>query len=118
MPKPSIASPLFPAIPTKAGDRRFWGQLNNSNQALAIASAAQKHQGLTLVITKDTLSAQRLEEEIAFFAEELPVLHLPDWEILPYDTFSPHQDIISQRLFTFSQLPLIKHGLLIVPIST
>jgi len=118
MPKPSIASPLSPATPTKASDRRFWGQLNNSNQALAIASAAQKHQGLTLVITKDTLSAQRLEEEIGFFSEDLPVLHLPDWEILPYDTFSPHQDIISQRLFTFSQLPLIKHGLLIVPIST
>ncbi|MFT6190592.1 MAG: transcription-repair coupling factor (superfamily II helicase), partial [Oleispira sp.] len=118
MPKSSIASPLFPAVPNKAGDRRFWGALNNSNQALAIASAAQKHLGLTLVITKDTLSAQRLEEEIGFFAEELPVLHLPDWEILPYDTFSPHQDIISQRLFTFSQLPLIEHGLLIVPIST
>ena len=118
MPKPPIASPLLPAIPTKVGDRRFWGQLDNSNQALAIASAAQKHQGLTLVITKDTLSAQRLEEEIGFFSEDLPVLHLPDWEILPYDTFSPHQDIISQRLFTFSQLPLIKHGLLIVPIST
>ncbi|MGK0250106.1 MAG: transcription-repair coupling factor (superfamily II helicase) [Oleispira sp.] len=118
MSKPSIASPLSPAIPTKAGDRRFWGALNNSNQALAIASAAQKHPGLTLVITKDTLTAQRLEEEIAFFAEELPVLHLPDWEILPYDTFSPHQDIISQRLYTFSQLPLIERGLLIVPIST
>jgi transcription-repair coupling factor (superfamily II helicase) len=118
MSKPPVASPLFPAIPTKAGDRRFWGELNNSNQALAIASAAQKHPGLTLVITKDTLTAQRLEEEVAFFAEELPVLHLPDWEILPYDTFSPHQDIISQRLYTFSQLPLIERGLLIVPIST
>ena len=118
MPKQSVPSPLTPSLPSKAGDRRFWGELNNSNQALTIASAAQKHQGLTLVITKDTLSAQRLEEEIGFFSEELPVLHLPDWEILPYDTFSPHQDIISQRLFTFSQLPLIKHGLLIVPIST
>ncbi len=118
MPKSPASNPLTPSLPSKAGDRRFWGALNNSNQALAIASAAQQHPGLTLVITKDTLSAQRLEEEIAFFAEELPVLHLPDWEILPYDTFSPHQDIISQRLFTFSQLPLIKHGLLIVPIST
>lgn len=118
MSKLPVANPLFPSIPTKVGDRRFWGELNNSNQALAIANAAQKHPGLTLVITKDTLNAQRLEEEIAFFAEELPVLHLPDWEILPYDTFSPHQDIISQRLYTFSQLPLIKRGLLIVPIST
>jgi transcription-repair coupling factor (superfamily II helicase) len=118
MSKLPIANPFSPSTPSKAGDRRFWGQLNNSNQALAIASAAQQHTGLTLVITKDTLSAQRLEEEIGFFAEELPVLHLPDWEILPYDTFSPHQDIISQRLFTFSQLPLIQHGLLIVPIST
>ena len=118
MSKLPVANPLFPSIPTKVGDRRFWGELNNSNQALAISNAAQKHSGLTLVITKDTLNAQRLEEEIAFFAEDLPVLHLPDWEILPYDTFSPHQDIISQRLYTFSQLPLIKHGLLIVPIST
>ena len=79
MPKQSVPSPLTPSLPSKAGDRRFWGDLNNSNQALAIASAAQKHQGLTLVITKDTLSAQRLEEEIGFFSEELPVLHLPDW---------------------------------------
>ena len=118
MPKQSAPNPLNPLVPNKAGDRRFWGQLNNSNQALAIASAAQQHSGLTLVITKDTLNAQRLEEEISFFAESLPVLHLPDWEILPYDTFSPHQDIISQRLYTFSQLPLIQHGLLIVPIST
>lgn len=118
MSKQSVSSPLSPSLPTKAGDRRFWGALNNSNQALAIASAAQQHSGLTLVITKDTLSAQRLEEEIAFFAEDMPVLHLPDWEILPYDTFSPHQDIISQRLYTFSQLPLIERGLLIVPIST
>ena len=118
MSKLPVQSPLSPSLPNKAGERRFWGQLDNSNQALAIASAAQQHKGLTLVITKDTLSAQRLEEEIGFFAEELPVLHLPDWEILPYDTFSPHQDIISQRLYTFSQLPLIQHGLLIVPIST
>ena len=118
MSKQSISSPLQPSLPSKAGDRRFWGELNNSNQALAIANAAQQHPGLTLVITKDTVTAQRLEEEMAFFAEGLPVLHLPDWEILPYDTFSPHQDIISQRLYTFSQLPLIERGLLIVPIST
>jgi len=113
-----MPSPAQPSLPNKAGERRFWGQLNNSNQALAIASAAQKFEGLTLVICKDTLSAQRLEEEIAFFASELSVLHLPDWEILPYDTFSPHQDIVSQRLHTFSQLPLIKQGILIVPVST
>lgn len=118
MSKLPVQSPLSPSLPSTAGERRFWGQLDNSNQALTIASAAQQHKGLTLVITKDTLSAQRLEEEIGFFAEELPVLHLPDWEILPYDTFSPHQDIISQRLYTFSQLPLIQQGLLIVPIST
>lgn len=113
-----MPSPAQPSLPIKAGERRFWGQLNNSNQALAIASAAQKFEGLSLVICKDTLSAQRLEEEIAFFASELSVLHLPDWEILPYDTFSPHQDIVSQRLHTFSQLPLIKRGILIVPVST
>ncbi|WP_410964949.1 hypothetical protein, partial [Salmonella sp. SAL4435] len=57
-------------------------------------------------------------QELRFFAPDLPVLHFPDWETLPYDVFSPHQDIISQRIAALYQLPQLKHGVLVVPIST
>ncbi|MAD46862.1 MAG: transcription-repair coupling factor [Oceanospirillaceae bacterium] len=113
-----MTSPFSPEIPTKAAERRFWGNLTGASQALAIASAAAGHPGLTLVISADPANALRLEEEIRFFAQELPVLHFPDWEILPYDVFSPHQDIVSQRIATLSQLQDIRHGILILPVST
>lgn len=73
-----------------------------------------------MVIVPDTPAAMRLEQELNVFlsAEDCPVLTLPDWETLPYDVFSPHQDIISQRLTTLYQMPRIKKGLVIVPVST
>ena len=52
------------------------------------------------VVTADASDAQRLLEEIAFFAPTLRCALFPDWETLPYDTFSPHQDLISERLAT------------------
>ncbi len=77
------------------------------------------HEGPLLVVTRDARSAQRLEEEIRFYApESLPVLPFPDWESLPYDAFSPHQDIISQRLLTLSQLPNLRHGVVLLSVST
>ena len=50
------------------------------------------------VVTANAADAQRLLEEIAFFAPNLRCALFPDWETLPYDTFSPHQDLISERL--------------------
>ena len=55
---------------------------------------------LTAIITPDASTAQRLLDEIVFFAPELRCVLFPDWETLPYDTFSPHQDLISERLAT------------------
>jgi len=52
------------------------------------------------VVTADANDAQRLLDEIAFFAPTLRCALFPDWETLPYDTFSPHQDLISERLAT------------------
>src|SRR5690606_10130196 len=74
-----------------------------------------------LVIAADTSSAMRIESELRFFTDDdksLPVLHLADWETLPYDTISPHQDIISERLSTLYKLPSLKQGILVVPITT
>ena len=113
-----MASPLHPDLPAKAAERRFWGNLTGASQALAIATAASEQKGLTLVITADPASALQLTDEIRFFAGDLDVLHFPDWEILPYDVFSPHQDIISQRIATLSRLHDLQRGVLILPVST
>ncbi len=98
--------------------KTVWGALSGAARALAIAEAASAHQGLSLVVTRDTAMADRLEEELRFFAPELPVLSFPDWETLPYDRFSPHQDIISQRLKTLYLLPQTRQGILVVPMTT
>ncbi len=111
---------LQPALPTKVGDKRLAGQLYGSAAGLLLARAAQQHDGPLLVITDDMGSAQRLESEIRFYLgrDKLPILHFPDWETLPYDTFSPHQDIISERLQTLQQLPDFQRGILLVPVAT
>ncbi|MCG8536760.1 MAG: transcription-repair coupling factor, partial [Pseudomonadales bacterium] len=106
-------------FPTKPGDQRIWANVKGSGSAWALSQAAQQHKGLILVVADNTQSALQLEQEIPFYTnKKLPILSFPDWETLPYDSFSPHQDIISQRLATLHKLPSVDHGILIVPIST
>ena len=107
----------LPKLPGAAG-KQHWGNLPGAALSLAVAEAASAAKRFTLLLTADSQSAERLQEELAFFAPDLPVLHFPDWETLPYDVFSPHQDIISQRIATLYRLPEIKHGVLVVPIAT
>ncbi|MGQ9424630.1 transcription-repair coupling factor [Gilvimarinus sp. F26214L] len=116
-------NPLRPPYPTRAGDRRRWGSLHGSAAALCVASAAGTHESLTVVITANSASAAALEAELGFYLNNdeglaLPLLQLPDWETLPYDYFSPHEDIISDRLRTLYQLPMLKRGILVVPVTT
>ena len=107
----------LPKLPAASG-KQHWGNLPGAALSLAIAEAASSAKRFTLLLTADSQSAERLQEELAFFAPELPVLHFPDWETLPYDLFSPHQDIISQRIAALYRLPELQHGVLVVPIST
>ncbi|MBU3908834.1 MAG: transcription-repair coupling factor [Gammaproteobacteria bacterium] len=88
--------------PPKAGQRIPLPELATSADALAIVQLARTTCAgrLLTVITASPLEAQRLTEEIAWFAPDLRVHLLPDWETLPYDHFSPHQDLISERLAT------------------
>ncbi|MGL5037371.1 MAG: transcription-repair coupling factor, partial [Aeromonas sp.] len=115
----------LPALPAKAGQKLTLGQLVGSSLSLIAARLTHQTQGPVLLITADTPSALRLEQELHFLlantsshSQPRPVLLFPDWETLPYDTFSPHQDIISQRLETLYQLPQMSKGVLIAPIST
>jgi transcription-repair coupling factor (superfamily II helicase) len=107
----------LPSLPATAG-KQHWGNLPGAALSLAIAEAASSAKRFTLLLTADSQSAERLQEELSFFAPDLPVLHFPDWETLPYDLFSPHQDIISQRIAALYRLPELKHGVLVVPITT
>ncbi len=107
----------LPPMPAASG-KQTWGNLPGAALSLAIAEAASNANRFTLLITSDSQSAERLQEELGFFAPDLPVLHFPDWETLPYDVFSPHQDIISQRIAALYQLPELTHGVLVVPITT
>lgn len=115
-------APLQPDLLTKPGERRQWGRLYGSSFGLVISEAARRHPGTLLVVTADTPSATRLEYELRFYTrgqeEAIPILTFPDWETLPYDTFSPYQDIISDRLTTLNRLPQLERGILILPVST
>lgn len=116
----AISNPLHPQLPKAKNDIFRAGQLYGSAQGLLLARAAAQHDGPILVLTDDAATAHRLELEAQFYFGEnsLSIMHFPDWETLPYDRFSPHQDIISERLETLHQLPNFKRGLLFVPIAT
>ena len=107
-----------PPLPTSPKQRRFWTPPHGSSRALLIAEAARDHSGLLVAVTRDTQRASALEDELRLFAGDLPVLHFPDWETLPYDIFSPHPEIVSQRIATLYRLPGVKRGVLVVPIAT
>lgn len=104
-------------IPTQANDHKILANVIAGSDTLALAEITQSHQGLTVVVTPDTRSAVRLSKVLAEFVAQ-PVTFFPDWEILPYDSFSPHQDIISSRLSALFHLQNAKNGIFILPIST
>ncbi|MEH6609903.1 MAG: transcription-repair coupling factor [Halioglobus sp.] len=115
---------MFPELlqntpwPQKAGTRTAIGPFYGSAESRAIAELASADR-LLVVVTADTTAALTLERELPFFiTEDIEILSLPDWETLPYDSFSPHQDIISERLSTLHRLPSVSGGVLIVPIPT
>lgn len=104
------------SLPTKPGLKFKIGTLLGSGLPLLLANVVTQQAGLVVVLVPDSLSATRLEMELKFFLPSYPILTFPDWETLPYDIFSPHQDIISERLKTLYQLPTLLQGVVIVSI--
>ena len=97
--------------------RPRYTRLQGSSDALALAQLAKKKAPL-VVIAANALEAQRLVDEIPFFDPQLRVHLLPDWETLPYDHFSPHQDLISERLATLHHIRSGSSDVIVVPITT
>ena len=106
-----------PDIPTQPNDHKILGNVLPGADALAISEIAEQNQNLTVVVTPDTRSAVRLSRILSELTSQNVCL-FPDWETLPYDTFSPHQEIISSRLSALFHLQNAKKGIFLLPIST
>ena len=106
-----------PDIPTQPNDHKILGNVLPGADSLAISEIAEQNQNLTVVVTPDTRSAVRLSRILSELSSQNVCL-FPDWETLPYDTFSPHQEIISSRLSALFHLQNAKKGIFLLPIST
>jgi transcription-repair coupling factor (superfamily II helicase) len=118
---PAGVSPLAPDLSGRPGLRQWWLGLHGSAGALAIASAAARLPHPLVVLAADPAAAEEFMDELHFYlghAPDLPVLSFPSWETLPYDTFSPYQDIVSERLTTLQRLEDLDRGVLVVPAAT
>ena len=111
-----------PPLPGPRDGQRFTlSGLNGSSDAAVIAQQAVTHRSafsVMVIICANALDAARLHEEIPVFAPDLKVRLLPDWEILPYDAFSPHQDLVSERLATLHELLIGHCDIVLMPVTT
>ncbi|QIQ22082.1 transcription-repair coupling factor [Zophobihabitans entericus] len=112
----SIHTPSV-SLPQQPGEIKEYGQLVGSAGALICAEIIAQHQGSLLIITDDMQQAARLHEELKQFSTDSSMI-FPDWETLPYDSFSPHQDIVSDRLSCLYQLGHSDKRVLLLPITT
>ena len=103
-----------------SGQRLSLGSVPGSSDAWLIAQFAlhASPRRMLAVLCADAAVSQRLSEEIPFFAPDLRVHVLPDWETLPYDQFSPHQDLVSERLATLHHVSRGECDVLLVPVTT
>ncbi len=106
-----------PIIPG-AGKEVGWGRLIGASCSLAGAELAQFLTGgktrPLLLLAEDPRHADQLEAELRFFTDDrIPVRHFVEWETLPWDNFSPHQDIVSQRLSVLAEMPAMSSGIII-----
>ncbi|MEN1958090.1 transcription-repair coupling factor [Luteimonas changyuni] len=122
---PGSPAPLPLPVPPLPGPGRprAWWRAPASRSALAwfVAAAARAHDGVLLAVARDNHAATQIEADLQTLLGAdpvLPVLGFPDWETLPYDRFSPHPEIVSQRLATLRRLPTMKRGVLVVPVQT
>ncbi|TCH63129.1 transcription-repair coupling factor [Acinetobacter sp. ANC 4862] len=98
----------------KAGEKRWVGNLQGSSAALLFKEIATQNKQLFIIVAKNNQHLGQLESELEFYGIKPTIF--PDWEILPYDRLSPHQDIVSERLSILSNMP--KQGVLLLSAST
>jgi transcription-repair coupling factor (superfamily II helicase) len=117
--------PDTPLFPTGQDHYKDWQGLSDGSLAAVLAEVARTADGPLLVAAPDSSRAQQLADALGFYlagnpgaAGEVPVMLFPDWETLPYDLFSPHQDIVSDRIRVLNWLHGAGTGVLVVPVNT
>ncbi|MCX7114960.1 MAG: transcription-repair coupling factor, partial [Gammaproteobacteria bacterium] len=98
-----------------------WGQLHGSALPLMISEFVQSVEPMCLVMAPNSLAASRIHQALGVFLEasaDIELLFFPDWETLPYDRFSPYQDLVSQRLLTLNRMTQAKRLVIVSSIST
>ena len=115
---PDTISPLDELRLPQAGEKKNWTNLYGTARWLALSKAIAQSSRPFVVFTSDIASALKIEQELRFFDPSIVIHHFPDWETLPYDRFSPYQDIISERLTTLSLIPEFRKEILIVSVQT
>jgi transcription-repair coupling factor (superfamily II helicase) len=95
-----------------------WGSLYGSAEALALIEFTQKHSCVVLYIARDISHYEQIQKALSFYNTSLTILAFSNWEVLAYDHFSPHPDIVSSRLKTLSQLPSLKTGIVITTLES
>ncbi|QYJ73538.1 transcription-repair coupling factor [Shewanella sp. FJAT-51649] len=113
-------SALTPPVVKNGNQMQTLSSLAGVGQAVTLASLVRQHKSTTLIVTSDTPTALSIELELNYLLAKsaIKVRLFPDRETLPYDSFSPHQDLISQRLETLSQITQAEHSVVIVPVTT
>lgn len=108
----------FPSKSTH--EAAFWPLLPGQSDAHFLLGLAQGLSAPLCILTPSMNQAERLEHAILALGEHqgIEIVTLPDWETLPYDGFSPHEDIVSRRIAALVRLPQLKRGIVIVPVST
>src|SRR3990167_179718 len=110
---------FHPALPKSADQPIHWSNLPGASMGLAISNAYITANRPMLIIAENSLMAAHLSDQIEFYlGRKEPLIEFPDWETLPYDHFSPHQDIISERLSALYRLPGLTSGIIITTIPT
>ena len=115
----SLHSPLATPTLLPTGKTNYWQQLSGSAASLAIQTLSEQEQAPIIIVCAEAQHMHKLERELDFFSKDSnkEILRLPDWECLPYDRFSPHQDIISERLLSLFSLPKMQSGIVITTAS-
>ena len=96
----------------------YWGSLYGSSEALSLIEFAKTHKQVVLYIARDISQSTEILQALNFYNHDLTILSFPNWEVLAFDHFSPHPDIISSRLKTLSQLETLEKGIVITSLES
>jgi transcription-repair coupling factor (superfamily II helicase) len=107
-----------PIFNENSAQKTYWGSLYGSANALALVEYIQNQAQVVLLIADNIAHLDALYQSLNFYNDDLTILKFDNWEVLPFDKFSPHPDITSNRLTTLSKLKNLKSGLVITTLET